>query len=790
MGRDGAAMEARGAPSGPAGPMKSADAAAAAVAAEAAEAVVRASWDGWTTSMETGERQQIELAAMKLVLARPRWRRRTCSPCLIRHRLAASARTCPPACQHFFRAAPAPSSSPPPPLPLTSARRPLFSRRRRRRCAVGDALHLRPKRPVASDSSHLPTRPARARLLSSRRRERSTPAVGRPRCCNLTATIAARLARTLSFESLRRSAVDLHAASPHVASRRPSPFLAGLGPASARYHHHHHHHHHHHLPTRSDLPREVVRSLVSHRVVRCAGDPPPQQHSSTAPDALLPPSHPTESVQQPCTSSDLPRLQHSAVPTDELIHHDMKRAEADKAPAALLPRQDANAVLTGLPTPVLSASIQIFTDPFTTLTYTPPALPSLPTLPSVPGATTFSNVPSIPSTPSSSSPRPYASPNSNSSTSASANLNSSTSTTSIHTTSAVILVGNNTTSTSKTTVNVTTSSTSTLYYATLNGGDVSTITRSRAPFTTTLSGEVFTVPAYPDAQSRLQTSQDSTPPATADVSGAEGAQTYATPATPPTPAPTSTSTNDNRGGGSTTPPAGAIAGGVVGGAAGLAVIVLIAMLFLRWYRRKVQTSHQALSHGSTSGHEDQSRGTPGMAERAGIIPFAAAVPSLFRHQHREMQPAQHERGFARISGRKLPSQWSEGMTSDRPPNMPPQSMPSGAEGGRPLAGSTFYRHSGRLSDGSDGDLSPGNASPESMEREHSRTSGPGTMMMLPGPERHPQVHFGSANNLSQPGQVGSLSASPPVGTASILRRSETPSSILEPNRSSRFTEDM
>lgn len=67
--------------------------------------------------------------------------------------------------------------------------------------------------------------------------------------------------RTLSFASLRRRAVDLHAASPH-ASPRPPPLLAGLGPASARYHH---------LPARSDLlrsrplPRQPIRRLLCGR---------------------------------------------------------------------------------------------------------------------------------------------------------------------------------------------------------------------------------------------------------------------------------------------------------------------------------------------------------------------------------------------------------------------------------------------------------------------------------------------------------------------------------------------
>lgn len=163
------------------------------------------------------------------------------------------------------------------------------------------------------------------------------------------------------------------------------------------------------------------------------------RNNSTAPDAPLPSSHYSpEFVQQPCTSPDLSQAQDDPVPTEDVIHHDMKRAAVDEEDLApVLPRQNTNAVPNGLPTPVLSLSIQIFTDPFTTLTYTPPALPSLPTLPSVPGATTFTNAPSMPSTPSSSLPSPYASPISNLSTSAPAGLNSSTSASSILTTSGI-----------------------------------------------------------------------------------------------------------------------------------------------------------------------------------------------------------------------------------------------------------------------------------------------------------------------------------------------------------------
>ena len=279
-------------------------------------------------------------------------------------------------------------------------------------------------------------------------------------------------------------------------------------------------------------------------------------------------------------------------------------------------------------------------------------------------------------------------------------------------------------------------------------------------------------------------------PSTPAVSGAGGAQTYGTPTNTGAAGPTSTdaSNTDDGNNHSSTPPAGTIAGGVVGGCAGLALVALIAMLFVRWYRRKTQMGHQALPPGTAGGSEGQSRSGPGMAERAGIVPFAAAVPALFRHQNRSTEPEQSERSFTRISGRKLPSQWSEGMSSSQAPNMPLTTVTSAEESeGRNLSSTSFYRDSQGFYGGNGGDLSPGAASPESVNRGPLRASDPGSVMMMSrGPERQPQVHYGGS--VPRPGQASALSTSPPA--AGALGRSETPSSLLDPNRSSRFTEDM
>lgn len=357
-------------------------------------------------------------------------------------------------------------------------------------------------------------------------------------------------------------------------------------------------------------------------------------------------------------------------------------------------------------------------------------------------------------------------------------------------------MNNSTTSSSTYSSTVTTASTTAYFIATLSDGEATTITRLRTAYTTTFEdGEVFTVGGYQSSRKITSATATSSTDFSTVSSTALGEGTTAFPAgaygTPATAAPssnTSAASNNHGGGGSSTPPAGTIAGGVVGGCAGLAVIVLIAMLFVRWYRRRALLGHQALPPVSADspGAEhpnDLSRG-PGMAERAGLMPLAAAVPALFRHRDRSAEPPNStERGFTRISGRKLPSAWSEGMSSP-PPTMPLNTATSG-DGTANLtdASASYYRDSQGYYGGGDGagpSARSDTASPTSPASSLGplRTSTQEMMTMSPGPQRQPQVHSGGPY-----GFTGVMHS--PAG----LQRSETPST-LDPSRNSRFTEEM
>lgn len=292
---------------------------------------------------------------------------------------------------------------------------------------------------------------------------------------------------------------------------------------------------------------------------------------------------------------------------------------------------------------------------------------------------------------------------------------------------------------------------------------------------------------------------------TADGAGAAGSQTSTTTSA----ASSANSHNSNN----NTSPAGTIAGGVVGGAAGLAVILLIAMLFLRWYRRKAALGggggHQALRPNiGTLDREDpilSSRQGPGMAERAGLMPAFAAVPALFRHQNRSREsgpgtgtlttasgPAGtgSERGFTRVSGRKLPSEFSPGMSSQGPPPPPPppprpnpSRMPMrsgyGAVDARDPS-TFFYRASG--------------ASFYSDEHEGGAAGAAGTaaaagdegLTLSPGPQRKPTLHEGGHYRMSSPTAGQGPFADPLPGSAGVV---ESPTGPVG-GKGSKFTEQV
>jgi hypothetical protein len=365
-----------------------------------------------------------------------------------------------------------------------------------------------------------------------------------------------------------------------------------------------------------------------------------------------------------------------------------------------------------------------------------------------------------------------------------------------------------------------------LFLATQSNGDVQTITKSDEPFTTSLSnGQTTVVPPSSTLASDSRASASSVSGSVVTISDGQSTvlSTFYSTATP---SPTQSSTDDSNavglagvaGDGATTTsngvtstsaaaetnsnddevaPAGTIAGGVVGGAAGLALIALMVLLFLRRYKKRAQLGHLALpanAAGPVTGSSGgaSSRGA-GMAERAGLMPFAGAVPALFRHQSRSQHSGSEtgERGFQRVAGRKLPSAFSEGMTGPPlPPTSPPPTMPlvDADNHERNLSAHSFYRDSAGFYGGDGSSSSPDPFSDTNLPAAVAGTGAAEQMIMSPGPQRRPTIHKAQSN--VQPASVAA-SGTPswtPSHTAAFAR-SDTPAS-LDGSRNSRFTEEV
>ncbi len=111
------------------------------------------------------------------------------------------------------------------------------------------------------------------------------------------------------------------------------------------------------------------------------------------------------------------------------------------------------------------------------------------------------------------------------------------------------------------------------------------------------------------------------------------------------------------------PPAGTVAGGVIGGIAGLAIILFLALALIKW-RKKQATLKLARGSGGEQGvrglpaGDSGPGGAGGMSETSRSVPFAipAALASLTKPSSRESS----EKGFQKVSGRKLPSVLTSG----------------------------------------------------------------------------------------------------------------------------------
>lgn len=169
-----------------------------------------------------------------------------------------------------------------------------------------------------------------------------------------------------------------------------------------------------------------------------------------------------------------------------------------------------------------------------------------------------------------------------------------------------------------------------------------------------------------------------------------------------------------------------VVGSVIGSLAGLTVLLILALLILRRYKRK-QRALQGLSETDTADTRPIAGAGQQMAQGSSFMPAAAAsFFSRFSSSSRgTVDPGGalgQERGFQRISGRKLPSAFSEGMTSD--------SVPFDRA---TLSGSSFYRDSQGFYGG------PGIAA-TATAAGRSHHAGVEKEKLMPSPARIPVVH--------------------------------------------------
>ncbi|KAH7321705.1 hypothetical protein BKA65DRAFT_482151 [Rhexocercosporidium sp. MPI-PUGE-AT-0058] len=228
-------------------------------------------------------------------------------------------------------------------------------------------------------------------------------------------------------------------------------------------------------------------------------------------------------------------------------------------------------------------------------------------------------------------------------------------------------------------------------------------------------------------------------------------------------------------GSDSTPSTSTVVGGVVGGVAGAAILIFLLMFLIRWKRR----NSSMLALGSGEGDAATSRSVPpsqppgGMAERSSYGAFAvpAALASLTGYKRSSQRTedrntisstAGSERGFYRVSGRKLPSVLQSGGDG----------YGGGIMESNTLSGSSFYRDSQGFYGGPGGPVSPPLGL--SMARDS------GVPIMREGPARTPVTEQGPFANPPAP-------LTPPPRRPDVVGRSH-PS--FDGSQRSRFTEEV
>jgi hypothetical protein len=194
-----------------------------------------------------------------------------------------------------------------------------------------------------------------------------------------------------------------------------------------------------------------------------------------------------------------------------------------------------------------------------------------------------------------------------------------------------------------------------------------------------------------------------------------------------------------------------VVGSVVGSVAGVAFLLILLLLLAKWRKRKTMLS---LGNGNDGGAETASRELPPAAPTGGMtqrrsttfaVPVAlASLAAGFtkrssQRSERTISTAPSERGFYRVSGRKLPSVLQSGGDG----------YGGGAPDANTLSGSSFYRDSTGFYGGGGPSHAPGSplaSNPAGVSSERDS----GVPVMRPSPARTPVTEQGPFRSLATP----------------------------------------
>jgi len=234
-----------------------------------------------------------------------------------------------------------------------------------------------------------------------------------------------------------------------------------------------------------------------------------------------------------------------------------------------------------------------------------------------------------------------------------------------------------------------------------------------------------------------------------------------------------------------TPAPGLVAGAVTGSVGGTAIILLIMVILIRWFRRR-NTAMISLPRDESSMTNLRLSSEPKVSQRS-LLPAAAtgALARLSTMANRKSSPTlpPAEQGFQKVSGRKMPSQF--GTEFDHGPMSKDFTASYNRRSKRDTVetnlsdlsfyrdGEGFYGGMGGSPERPAGPLAGGFGEPS---RPHQNAPSPENMR--PSPARTPVIHQG--------GPWPNMAQTPPATAGSgTIGRSHQDSS-----HSTRFTEDM